>query len=136
MTNVNSFDIIYLNTKFRGETMLVTMKEMLADARARHYCVAAFDVSNYEMARNVYNELKDQVNGIHHIETELSCCIGKQDVRMFVTAYDENNVPVYEAVEEEKIKPSVLIKKYGLDKPHYADLCRYGLFSCIGGGKK
>ena len=32
---------------------LVTMKEMLADARARHYCVAAFDVSNYEMARNV-----------------------------------------------------------------------------------
>lgn len=90
----------------------------------------------YEMARNVYNELKDQVSGIHHVETELSCCIGKQNVRMFVTAYDENNVPVYEAVEEEKIKPSVLIKKYGLDTPHYADLCRYGLFSCIGGGKK
>ena len=90
----------------------------------------------YEMARNVYNELKDQVSGIHHVETELSCCIGKQDVRMFVTAYDENNVPVYEAVEEEKIKPSVLIKKYGLDTPHYADLCRYGLFNCVKGVKK
>lgn len=90
----------------------------------------------YEMARNVYNELKDQVSGIHHVETELSCCIGKQNVRMFVTAYDENNVPVYEAVEEEKIKPSILIKKYGLDKPRYADLCRNGLFSCVEGGKK
>jgi len=32
---------------------LVTMKELLPDARRRHYCVAAFDVSNYEMARNV-----------------------------------------------------------------------------------
>lgn len=90
----------------------------------------------YDMARNVYNDLKEQINGVHHVETELSCCIGKQDVRMFVTAYDENNVPVYEAVEEEKIKPSILIKTYGLDKPNYADLCRYGLFSCVKGGNK
>ncbi len=32
---------------------LVNMKEMLNDARKGGYCVAAFDVCNYEMARNV-----------------------------------------------------------------------------------
>ncbi len=32
---------------------LVNMREMLEDARRRSYCVAAFDVCNYEMARNV-----------------------------------------------------------------------------------
>lgn len=33
--------------------MLVTMKEMLADAKAKHYAIPAFDVSNYEMMRAV-----------------------------------------------------------------------------------
>ena len=33
--------------------MLVSMKDMLADAKAKHYAVPAFDVSNYEMMRAV-----------------------------------------------------------------------------------
>ncbi|MBE6689441.1 MAG: class II fructose-bisphosphate aldolase [Ruminococcaceae bacterium] len=33
--------------------MLVTMKEMLADAKAKHYAIPAFDISNYEMMRAV-----------------------------------------------------------------------------------
>ena len=33
--------------------MLVSMKEMLADAKAKHYAIPAFDVSNYEMMRAV-----------------------------------------------------------------------------------
>jgi len=33
--------------------MLVTMKEMLADAKAEHYAIPAFDISNYEMMRAV-----------------------------------------------------------------------------------
>ena len=33
--------------------MLVTMKDMLADARKNHYAIPAFDVSNYEMLRAV-----------------------------------------------------------------------------------
>lgn len=33
--------------------MLVSMKEMLADAREKHYAIPAFDISNYEMMRAV-----------------------------------------------------------------------------------
>ena len=33
--------------------MLVSMKDMLADARNKHYAIPAFDVSNYEMMRAV-----------------------------------------------------------------------------------
>ena len=33
--------------------MLVSMKEMLADARKNHYAIPAFDVSNYEMMKSV-----------------------------------------------------------------------------------
>lgn len=33
--------------------MLVSMKEMLADAKAKHYAIPAFDISNYEMMRAV-----------------------------------------------------------------------------------
>lgn len=85
----------------------------------------------YEMAMYGYEELKDCIQNLHHVETELSCCIGKRNVRMLLTAYDENGVPMYTAVEEEKIRPSELIKKYGLDKPIFEDLCRYGIFTCV-----
>lgn len=40
--------------------MLVTMKEMLADAQARHYAVPAFDVSNYEMMRAVLDTCEEE----------------------------------------------------------------------------
>lgn len=33
--------------------MLVSMKEMLADAKQKHYAIPAFDVSNYEMMKSV-----------------------------------------------------------------------------------
>lgn len=85
----------------------------------------------YEMAMHGYEDLKNSIQNLHHVETELSCCIGKRKVRMFLTAYDENGVPCYSAVEEEEIRPSVLIKKYGLDKPIFEDLCRTGIFTCV-----
>ena len=37
--------------------MLVTMKEMLADAKAKKYALPAFDVSNYEMMRAVLDSV-------------------------------------------------------------------------------
>lgn len=40
--------------------MLVTMKEMLEDARLRHYAVPAFDVSNYEMMRAVLEACEEE----------------------------------------------------------------------------
>ena len=38
--------------------MLVTMKEMLADAKKNHYAIPAFDVSNYEMMKAVWKPVK------------------------------------------------------------------------------
>ena len=40
--------------------MLVSMKEMLADARAKHYAIPAFDVSNYEMMKAVLDVCEEE----------------------------------------------------------------------------
>ena len=40
--------------------MLVTMSEMLADARAKKYAVPAFDVSNYEMIKAVIDVCEEE----------------------------------------------------------------------------
>ena len=40
--------------------MLVTMKEMLADAREKKYAVPAFDVSNYEMVKAVIDVCEEE----------------------------------------------------------------------------
>ncbi len=40
--------------------MLVTMKEMLADAKKNHYAIPAFDISNYEMMRAVLEACEEE----------------------------------------------------------------------------
>ncbi len=40
--------------------MLVSMKEMLEDARKNHYAIPAFDVSNYEMMRAVLEACEEE----------------------------------------------------------------------------
>ena len=40
--------------------MLVTMKEMLADARKNHYAIPAFDVSNYEMMKAILETCEEE----------------------------------------------------------------------------
>lgn len=40
--------------------MLVSMKEMLQDAKARHYAIPAFDVSNYEMMKAVLETCEEE----------------------------------------------------------------------------
>ena len=40
--------------------MLVTMKEMLADAQRRHYALPAFDVSNYEMMKAILDTCEEE----------------------------------------------------------------------------
>lgn len=40
--------------------MLVTMKEMLADAKKNHYAIPAFDVSNYEMMKVVLETCEEE----------------------------------------------------------------------------
>lgn len=40
--------------------MLVTMKEILEDARIRHYAIPAFDISNYEMMKAVLEVCEEE----------------------------------------------------------------------------
>ncbi len=40
--------------------MLVSMKEMLADAKQKHYAIPAFDVSNFEMMRAVLEACEEE----------------------------------------------------------------------------
>ena len=40
--------------------MLVTMKEMLADAKKNHYAIPAFDVSNYEMMKAILEACEEE----------------------------------------------------------------------------
>ncbi|MBQ4515568.1 MAG: class II fructose-bisphosphate aldolase [Clostridia bacterium] len=40
--------------------MLVTMKEMLADAKKNHYAIPAFDISNYEMMKAVLETCEEE----------------------------------------------------------------------------
>ncbi len=40
--------------------MLVTMREMLADARKNHYAIPAFDVSNYEMLKAILETCEEE----------------------------------------------------------------------------
>ena len=40
--------------------MLVTMNEMLRDAKEKHYAIPAFDVSNYEMMRSVLEVCEEE----------------------------------------------------------------------------
>ena len=40
--------------------MLVSMKEMLADAREKHYAIPAFDISNYDMMKSVLEACEEE----------------------------------------------------------------------------
>lgn len=40
--------------------MLVTMKEMLEDARKKHYAIPAFDVSNYDMLKSILETCEEE----------------------------------------------------------------------------
>lgn len=40
--------------------MLVTMKEMLTDAREKHYAIPAFDISNYDMMKAVLETCEEE----------------------------------------------------------------------------
>ena len=85
----------------------------------------------YDMAKRYYKELRKEIPNLHHVETELACCIGRQEVSCFVTAFDEEGIPVYTTREAGKVKPSTLIKQYGLDTPVFFEMCINGLFSRI-----
>lgn len=84
-----------------------------------------------ELARLAYFQWKDEMPRIHKVETELSCCIGRQEVLCITTAFDEDNIPIHRVADERKVPTSFLIERYGLNKPKFARLCEEGLFSEI-----
>lgn len=85
----------------------------------------------FDLAKDYFNELKEMEAPVHHTEVELSCCIGRKEVLMQLIAYDEEGNPFHRMNDLKTIKHSELIKRYHLDKPIYAQLCREGLFSLI-----
>lgn len=85
----------------------------------------------YDLAKQAFKNLSDGTFKPHHVETELSCCIGKRDVTITTTAFDDFGVPFYTETEKKKVKPSTLIKKYGLDKPVFFEMNEKGLFTRV-----
>ena len=67
-------------------------------------------------------------NGItREVYCDIACAIGRQEIN--ISIHNGEGLIYKEYVE--KCDPKVLIKKFGLNKPIYAELCRNGLFSKI-----
>lgn len=90
----------------------------------------------YDIAKDYFYEMKDMEAPVHHTEVELSCCIGRKEVLMQLTAFDEEGNPFHRMNDMKTIKHSELIKRYHLDQPIYAQMCREGLFSIINNKNK
>lgn len=63
-------------------------------------------------------------HNVDYAKCGIGCCIGKQEID--ITIWDKHNKVLKSYTETMPV--SKLIKKYGLDTPVYASLCRYGLF--------
>lgn len=90
----------------------------------------------YDLAKDYFHEMQEMEAPIHHTEVELSCCIGRKEVLMQLTAYDEEGNPFHKVNDLKSVRHSVLIKRYHLDKPVFAHMCRDGLFSIINSKNK
>ena len=76
--------------------MLVTMKEMLADAREKHYAIPAFDISNYDMMKAVLEVCEEQRSPalLMGLEPDLRGRDMNLLVSMVKAASDYFNIPV------------------------------------------
>lgn len=83
----------------------------------------------YELAKQAFSQLEDIQP--HHVEVELSCCIGQKAVLMQLSAFDNEGNNVYRHNESQSVAPSTLIQRYGLSKPIFAKMCRDGLFTAF-----
>ena len=85
----------------------------------------------HELAKDYFYEMKQMDAPVHHTEAELSCCIGRKEVLMQMTAFDESGSPFHRINDMKPVKYSDLIKGYKLNKPVYAQMCREGLFTLL-----
>ena len=85
----------------------------------------------HELAKDYFYEMKEMDAPVHHTEVELSCCIGRKEVLMQLTAYDEGGSPFHMVNDLKPIKYTDLIKRYKLNQPVFAQMCREGLFTLL-----
>lgn len=83
----------------------------------------------HELAKDYFYEMKELGAPVQHTEAELSCCIGRKEVLMQLYAYDEDGNPFHTLNDLKTVKHADLIKRYKLNQPVYAMLCRDGIFS-------
>lgn len=85
------------------------------------------DASKADLSLNLFaRDLAKRKSLEYHcgVRTSLACCIGKKEVEYLVQDFADN------VLEEGKlaVTHSELRKKYHLDTPIYASMCRWGLF--------
>lgn len=78
-------------------------------------------------ARYVAKETLKEQHGCKLVRAQLSCCIGCGGIT--IQCFDEHNNPIaHPAFLTADVDPSSIIEKFGLRKPIYADLCKYGMW--------
>lgn len=81
----------------------------------------------HELAKEYFENLNGVGAILHHVETELSCCIGRQEVLCQIYAYGHEGTLLYVSSDMIKLSTKSLIEKYGLNKPIFAKICRDGI---------
>jgi S-adenosylmethionine synthetase len=74
-------------------------------------------------AKDIAKQWSEKIDG--EVFTSVACCIGSRVIDINV---QDSNKKILES-KSLIVSPDDLIKKYKLDTPIYADLCRNGLFS-------
>lgn len=89
------------------------------------------DGTKADLTLNIYARKKAleyvKKHKVKYAKCGIGCCIGKKEID--ITIWDEHNKELESY--SETTSPSELIKEFGLDKPIYASLCKYGLFTCL-----
>ena len=62
------------------------------------------------------------------VKVSIGCCIGRKEID--ITVYNAKNNKVISSYTEKRT-PEQLLKKFRLDQPIYAQMCKYGLFSFV-----
>lgn len=83
-----------------------------------------------DCAQTYYHDIS-RATHVGHVESELSCCIGKQEITCVCKAFTSTGDLITAIENRAKIKPSDLIKIYKLDKPIFAELCYKGILSAV-----
>lgn len=90
------------------------------------------DGTKADLTLNLYARKKAvdylRKHNMKYVKCGIGCCIGQNKID--ITLWNKNN-KVIESYSE-KTSPKKLIKMFQLDKPIYADMCRYGLFQRVG----